>query len=79
MNEVEYFASKEVSAGHKQLIKKLSKLIETNSRTQKYFRHIEEGGKPVYNSNIGISRQEYNHLNELFSHKEPRLKIDNLL
>ena len=70
-NEVEYFASKEVSARHKQLIKKLSKLIETNSQTQKYFRQIEEGGKPVYNSNIGISRQEYNQLNELFSDKEP--------
>jgi hypothetical protein len=72
MNEVEYFASKEVIARHKQLIKKLSKLIETNSRTQKYFRQIEEGGKPVYNSNIGISRQEYDELNELFSYKEPK-------
>src|SRR5687767_2251992 len=72
MNEVQYFASKEVSARHKQLIKKVSKLIETNSRTQKYFRQIEEGGKPIYNPTIGISRQEYDQLNELFSDKEPQ-------
>jgi len=72
MKEVEYFASKEVSAKHKKLIKKLSKLIETNSRTQKYFHQIEEGGKPEYNSNIGIGKQEYDQLNELFSSNEPK-------
>ncbi len=71
-NEVEYFSSKEVTVRHKQLIKKLSKLIETNSRTQKYFRQFEEGEKPEYNSSIGISRHEYNQLNELFSNKEPK-------
>ena len=72
MSEVEFFASTEVTARHKQLIKKLSKLIETNSRTQKYFLQIEEGGKPIYNSNLGISRQEYNQLNELFVYNKPK-------
>lgn len=67
--KVEYYPSIEVTAGDKQLLQKLSKLIETNSRTQKYFRQIEEGGKPAYNSNIGISRQEYNRLIDLFSYK----------
>lgn len=67
--KVEYYPSKEITTGHKQLLQKLSKLIETNSRTQKYFRQIEEGGKPAYHSDIGISRQEYNRLIELFSYK----------
>lgn len=68
---VEYYPTKEVSPGQKQLLQKLSKRIETNSRTQKYFRQIEEGGKPEYNSTIGISKREYNQLIELFSHREP--------
>jgi hypothetical protein len=72
MFDVEYFASNEVNAGHKQLLNKLSKLIETNSRTEKYFHQIEEGRKPIYNENIGINRQEYNQLNELFSYKVPK-------
>ncbi|MFN4314810.1 MAG: hypothetical protein ACK4E0_10985 [Chitinophagaceae bacterium] len=58
-------------AGQRQLLKKLSKLIETNSLTQKYFRQIEEGGKPAYSSDIGISKQEFDQLIELFSYKEP--------
>lgn len=69
--KVEYYISKEVTARHKQLLKKLSKLIETNKQTQKYFRLIEEGGKPAYSSNIGISKEEFNQLIELFSYKEP--------
>lgn len=78
MNEVEFLASTEVTARHKQLIKKFSKLIETNIRTQKYFRQIEEGGKPMYNSNLGISRQEYSQLNELFAYNEPKKKNGSL-
>jgi hypothetical protein len=68
--KVEYYTNKEVTAGQKQLLKKLSKLIETNKQTQKYFRQIEKGEKPAYSSNIGISKQEFNQLIELFSHKE---------
>lgn len=69
--KVDYYPSKEVTTRHKQLLKRLSKLIETNIETQKYFRQIEEGGKLVYDSTIGISKQEYNQLIELFSYKEP--------
>lgn len=69
--KVEYYANKEVTAGQKQLLKKLSKLIETNEQTQKYFSQIEKGEKPAYSSNIGISKQEFNQLIELFSYKEP--------
>ncbi len=69
--KVEYYPNKQVTAGQKQLLQKLSKLIETNSRTQKYFRQIQEGESPTYNSNIGISKQEYNQLIELFSNRKP--------
>ena len=68
--KVEYYSSKEVTTEQKQILQKLSKLIETNTRTQKYFSRIEQGEKPSYNSNIGISRQEYNHLIDLFSIKK---------
>jgi hypothetical protein len=76
--KVEYYLNKEVTAGQKQLLRKLSKLIETNKQTQKYFRQIEEGGKPAYSSDIGISKQEFNLLIELFSYKEPE-KLDGTL
>lgn len=76
--KVEYYPNKVVTAGQKQLLQKLSKLIETNSLTQKYFRQIEEGGNPAYNSNIGISKQEYNQLIELFSNREPE-KLNGIL
>lgn len=68
--KVEYYASKELTAVQKQLLKKLSKLIETNKKTQEYFSQIEKGEKPAYSSNIGVSKQEFNQLIELFSQKK---------
>ena len=70
--KVEYYPGKEVTPEHKKIIQKLSKLIETNARTQKYFSKIKEGEKVEYNSNIGISRQEYDLLNDLFVYKAPK-------
>lgn len=76
--KVEYYTSTEVSAVQKQILKKLSKLIETNKQTQKYFREMEEGGKPAYSSKIGISEQEFNQIVEFFSYKEPE-KLNGIL
>ena len=68
--KVEYYTNKEVTAAQKQLLKKLSKLIETNKKTQQYFSQIQKGEKPAYSSNIGVSKQEFNQLIELFSQKK---------
>ena len=69
--QVEYYASKKVTSEHKHILQKLSKLIETNTETQKYFRQMEKSGKPVYNSKIGITRHEYDLISDLFEHKAP--------
>ena len=76
--KVEYYTSTEVTARQNQILKKLSKLLETNEQTQKYFREIEEGGKPAYSSKIGISEQEFNQIVEFFSYKEPE-KLNGIL
>lgn len=69
--QVEYYASKEVTAEHRNLLQKLSELIETNPQTQEYFREMEKSGKPVYNSAIGITRHEYDLISDLFEDKAP--------
>ena len=69
--EVEYYPSKEITTKHKQLLQKVSKLIKTNSRTQKYFSQFEEGNNPEYNSAIGITKKEYSLLADLFTYKSP--------
>ena len=69
--QVEYYASKKITNEHRRILQKLSKLIDTNPQTQKYFRQMEKSGKPVYNSNIGITRQEYNLISDLFAYKAP--------
>ena len=68
---VVYYPNKLVTAGQKQIVHKLSKLMGNNSRTQEYFSQIQAGDRPAYQPNIGISKQEYTQLIELFSNGEP--------
>jgi hypothetical protein len=69
--KAEYYSSNEVTPEQKLLLQKLSKLIETNKKTQDFFSKLGRNEKPVYSSAIGISRKEYNDLIDLFSYKVP--------
>lgn len=69
--KVEYYPSKEITTIHKKLLQKLSKLVETNPRIERYFSQIEQGEKPKYNPNIGISEQENNRLIDIFTYRTP--------
>ena len=69
--QVEYYASKKVTTEHKQILQKLSKLMETNSKTQEFFRQAEKSGNAAYDSGIGITRHEYDLVSNLFAYKVP--------
>lgn len=69
--KVDYYARKEATAGEKKVLEKVSKLMETNSRTQRFFSEIDEGKKPSYSPGIGISKAEYDQLTEFFANTRP--------
>jgi hypothetical protein len=77
-NKVIYYTSKEPSSQQKVILQKLSKLIGNNSNTRHFFESAEGKKMPKYSSNIGISRQEYNSLTNLFSYQTPRQSTGSL-
>lgn len=67
----EYLTNKELTGEQKELLHKLSELVQTNKQAQVYFNQIQEGGQPAYNPDMGITKLEFNQLIELFSDSEP--------
>lgn len=69
--QVEYFASRELSTADRTLLRKVSELIRHNKKTAAYFWEMSEKKVPVYRSDVGLTRAEYDQLAAIFSYKEP--------
>lgn len=76
--DVEFYANKHISAGQKQLLRKFSKIMETNSGAQKYFSQIQQGKTAAYSVKMGVSREEYDQLIEIFAYEEPKKQMGKL-
>lgn len=77
-HEVLCFEMKTVTAAHRQALNKLTQLYNGNKKARAFFKEVEDRASPAYKVSMGLTRQEYNLLIDLFAYNEPS-RFSNLL